>query len=184
MQTPEPGPSLEFTGSVPVKLSRAAMGLLPNTQDCGLRMPGTFSPSAEFKGNRELVIPACITAYASRTCRDVCRVCLPTVAGKTFPAFPAHAHRQFDVFGKRPMEATFVLSSNALAFDSMVVSSPPASANTNLPVWSRFIWKMYVCTYVRTNVCMMYWDCLLSSFPEPNHNITDMDHISGPTTQW
>ena len=25
------------------------------------------------------------------TCRDACRDCLPAVAGKTFPAFPAHA---------------------------------------------------------------------------------------------
>ena len=66
-------------------------------------MPGTFSPDAEFKGKRGLAIPACITARASRTCRDACRDCLPAVAGKTFPAFPAHAHPQFYVFGKRPM---------------------------------------------------------------------------------
>ena len=64
-------------------------------------MPGTFFPAVEFKGNRELAIPACITARAWRTCRDACRDCLP--AGKTFPAFPAHAHPQFYVFGKRPM---------------------------------------------------------------------------------
>ena len=66
-------------------------------------MPGTFPPAAEFKGKHELAIPACITTRASRTCRDACRDCLPAVAGKTFPAFPAHAHPQFDVFGKRPM---------------------------------------------------------------------------------
>ena len=69
-------------------------------------MPGTFSPDAEFKGKRGLAIPACITARASRTCRDACRDCLPTVAGKTFPAFPAHAHPQFYVFGKWPMVAS------------------------------------------------------------------------------
>ena len=66
-------------------------------------MPGTFSPTAEFKGNRELAIPACMKARACRTCRDACRDCLLAVAGKTFPAFPAHAHPQFDVFRKRPM---------------------------------------------------------------------------------
>ena len=66
-------------------------------------MPGTFSHDAEFKGKRGLAIPACITARASRTCRDACRDCLPAVAGKTFPAFPAHAHPQLYVFGKRPM---------------------------------------------------------------------------------
>ena len=65
---------------------------------------GNVSPAAEFKGKRELAIPACITARASRTCRDACRDCLPAVAGKTFPAFLAHAHPQFDVFGKRPIE--------------------------------------------------------------------------------
>ena len=63
-------------------------------------MPGTFSPAAEFKGNRELAIPAYITARVWRTCRDACRDCLLAEAGKTFPA---HAHPQFDVFGKRPI---------------------------------------------------------------------------------
>ena len=36
-------------------------------------MPGTFPPAADFKGNRYLAIPACITARAWRTCRDACR---------------------------------------------------------------------------------------------------------------
>ena len=66
-------------------------------------MPGTLSLAAHFKENCYSAIPACITARASRTCRDACRGCLPAVAGKTFPAFPAHAHPQFYVSGKRPM---------------------------------------------------------------------------------
>ena len=66
-------------------------------------MPGTFPPAADFKENRLLAIPACITARASRTCRDACRDRLHAVTGKTFPAFPAHAHPQFYVSGKRPM---------------------------------------------------------------------------------
>ena len=66
-------------------------------------MPGTFSLAADFKGNRWLAIPACITARAWRTCRDACRDRLPAVTGKTFPAFPAHAHPQICVSGKRPM---------------------------------------------------------------------------------
>ena len=66
-------------------------------------MPGTFSPAADFKENRLLAIPACITARAWRTCRDACRDRLHAVTGKTFPAFPAHAHPQFYVSGKRPM---------------------------------------------------------------------------------
>ena len=49
------------------------------------------------------MIPACITARASRTCRDACRDRSPAVMEKTFPAFPAHAHPQCCVFGKRPI---------------------------------------------------------------------------------
>ena len=64
---------------------------------------GTFSPAVDFKGNRYLANPACITARALRTCRDACRDRLPAVAGKTFPAFPAHAHMQFYLSGKRPI---------------------------------------------------------------------------------
>ena len=73
-------------------------------------MPGTFSPAADFKGNRWLAIPACITARAWRTCRDACRDRLPAVTGKTFPAFPAHAHPQICVSGKRPMSPRLLQS--------------------------------------------------------------------------
>ena len=71
-------------------------------------MPETFYPAADFKGNgnRLPAIPACITARAWRTCRDACRDRLPSVAGKTFPAFPAHAHPQCYVSGKRPIAWT------------------------------------------------------------------------------
>ena len=72
-------------------------------------MPGTFSPAADFKGNRKLAIPACITARAWRTCRDACRDRLPAVTGKAFPAFPAHAHPQYCLSGKRPMKQTIVI---------------------------------------------------------------------------
>ena len=36
---------------------------------------------------------------------DACRDRSPAVTGKMFPAFPAHAHPQFYVFGKRPIES-------------------------------------------------------------------------------
>ena len=42
-------------------------------------------------------------AHAWRTCRDACRDRWPAVAGKTSPAFPAHAHPQFYVSGKGPL---------------------------------------------------------------------------------
>ena len=50
-------------------------------------MPETFSPPPTSK---KTAIPACITARASRTCRDACRDCLRAIVGKAFPAFPAH----------------------------------------------------------------------------------------------
>ena len=53
------------------------------------RMPGTFSPTPTSK-ETDITIPA-ITARAWHTCRDAYRDHLPSVAGKTFPAFPAHA---------------------------------------------------------------------------------------------
>ena len=43
-------------------------------------------------------------------CRDACRERLPAVVGKTFPEFPAHAHPQFYVSGKRPMVVAMVLT--------------------------------------------------------------------------
>ena len=52
---------------------------------------GNVFPATNFKWNRYLAIPACITARASRTCRDACWDRKPTEAGKTFSAFPAHA---------------------------------------------------------------------------------------------
>ena len=64
---------------------------------------GNVFPSTDFKVYWLLAIPACITARASSTCRDACRDRLPAVTGKTFPAFPAHAHPQICVSGKRPM---------------------------------------------------------------------------------
>ena len=57
----------------------------------GCACAGNVFPTTEFKWNRQLAIPACITARASRTCHDACRDHQPTVVGKTFPAFPAHA---------------------------------------------------------------------------------------------
>ena len=92
-------------------------------------MAGTFSPSADFEGNRLLAIPACITARASRTCRNVCRDRLPAVAGKTFPAFPAHAHPQFYVSGKRPI-------TSIVGIFCVPVSYPHQSQTSHGIVWS------------------------------------------------
>ena len=82
--------------------------------------PPTHTPtsSADFKRNCWLAIPACITARAWRTCRDACLDCLPAVAGKTIPAFPAHAHPQLYASGKKPILSHcwsgLLLSSNTM----------------------------------------------------------------------
>ena len=49
------------------------MGLLPNTQNCGLCMRWECQES--FPHHRRLAIPTCITACVPRTCRDACRDC-------------------------------------------------------------------------------------------------------------
>ena len=61
------------------------MGLLPDTYNCGLRMRRECFPR-----HRGLAIPTCITACASRTCRDACRDRLLAVpfevgGGETIP---------------------------------------------------------------------------------------------------
>ena len=45
-------------------------------------------PATDFKGNRYLAIPACITARASRTCRDACRDRLTRGVGGKVPGIP------------------------------------------------------------------------------------------------
>ena len=47
------------------------MGLLPHAQNCGLRMRRECRERSH--RHRRLAIPTCITARASRTCRDACR---------------------------------------------------------------------------------------------------------------
>ena len=47
------------------------MGLLPDTQYCGLHMRREYRQS--FLCHRGLAIPTCIAARAWRTCRDACR---------------------------------------------------------------------------------------------------------------
>ena len=70
------------------------MDLLPDKQNFGLRMRRECRevfPATDFKGNHGLAITACITARASRTCRDACGDHQPVKAGNTLPVFQAHA---------------------------------------------------------------------------------------------
>ena len=59
---------------------------------------GNIFPATDFKGNRSIATPTCTTARASRTFRDACRDNLLAMAGKTFPAFPAHAQPSIERF--------------------------------------------------------------------------------------
>ena len=52
---------------------------------------GNVFPTTDFKGNRQLAIPAYTKAHAALTCRDTCWDRWPAVAGKTLPAFLVHA---------------------------------------------------------------------------------------------
>ena len=82
------------------------MGLLPDTQNCGLRM--LRECCERFSRHRSLAIPTCITARAWRTCRDVCRSRLLVVSfevggGENVPSIPgACAIRNFAYLVRGP----------------------------------------------------------------------------------
>ena len=111
-------------------------------------MPGTFSPAADFKENRLLAIPACTTARAWRTCRDACRDRLHAVTGKMFPAFPAHAHPQFYVSGKRPMESFIArksadtMTTKLMSWTYIVRVSSFRPINTLMRQWIDLHWDL------------------------------------------
>ena len=69
--------------------------------------------------------------------RDACRDRLPAVAGKTFPAFPAHAHPQFYVSGKKPMPFLILSLSNTWeAFQCVEFTQSPSHSL----LWHYFVW--------------------------------------------
>ena len=123
-------------------------------------MPGTFSYAADFNGNRYLATPACITARAWRTCRDACRDRLHAVTGKTFPAFPAHAHPQFCVSGKRPMDPMSELHTKP-----RIISGTTPSLATDSPrgVWMNRLppvnWSTFRFRFLKDNWCLtlVWW---------------------------
>ena len=60
-------------------------------------------PATDFKGNHKLAIPTCITARASRTCRDACRDRQPAMAGENIPGIPGTcATRNFTYLARGP----------------------------------------------------------------------------------
>ena len=110
-------------------------------------MPGTFSPAADLKGNRWLAIPASITARARRMCRDACRDRLPAATGKTFPAFPTHAHPQFCVSDKRPMSEPMIIScSNRQALWGQAVIN---TLGHQKPIMHNDLWMVIV--YIKSH---------------------------------
>ena len=88
-----------------------AMSLLPDTQNCGLRMHRECRE--RFPRHRELVIPTCITARAWRTCRDACRdqqlaVLLEIGGEENVPGIPgACAARNFPYLVRGPWRSIF-----------------------------------------------------------------------------
>ena len=103
-------------------------------------MPGTFSPAADFKGNRWLAIPACIMSRASHTCRDACRDRFSAVVGKTFPAFP-----QFYVFGHRPMHLSVFMHKRYIGHRIIFVFIKKVWTSS----WLHFIaWTTISCLFI------------------------------------
>ena len=107
-----------------------------------------FPPAANFKANRYLAIPACTTARAWRTCRDACRDRLPAVTGKTFPA---HAHPQFCVSGKRPIGSAVIVP---MLFDTVKFLALYCLVPCNY--WPCFVQYR---TVVDSAVMSTYWPC-------------------------
>ena len=86
-------------------LESVSMGLLPDTLNCGLRMRRECRE--RFPHPRRLEIPTCITARASRTCRDAMPGSLTCVflwswwLGKRSRHSRRMRNPQFYLFGKR-----------------------------------------------------------------------------------
>ena len=85
-------------------LRNEPMGLLPDTQHCGLLMHREWQE--RFPRHRGLAIPAWITARASRTCHDAGRgrqLSSEVGDGKNFPGIPsACATRSFSYLVRGP----------------------------------------------------------------------------------
>ena len=118
-------------------LNNKEMGLLlgPLTRYVKLRvahapgMPGTFSPPPISKGRT----PACITARAWRTCRDACRDRYPSVVGKTFPAFPAHAQTAiFRIWQEAHYRISCGLAPKLILNSKPLTSRLPITSSTHL----------------------------------------------------
>ena len=86
--------------------SPVVMGLLPDTQSCSVMRRECRERFPRF---RKLAIPTCITARASRTCRDACRdrsiaVSFNVDGGENVPGIPgACATQKYPYLGRGPL---------------------------------------------------------------------------------
>ena len=91
--------------------------------------PGTFSPPPRVSahgmhhGTRVTHVPWCMPGALTSSFLWSRR------RGETFPAFSAHAHPQFYVSGKRPMEFTFMTTVATLIARFMVPTWGPSRAD-------------------------------------------------------
>ena len=72
--------------TMPAMAVAVTMGLLPDTENCALRMHRGYRE--RFPCHRMLAIPTCITARAWRTCPDACRVSSEVGGGENVPGIP------------------------------------------------------------------------------------------------
>ena len=109
------------------------MGLLPDTQNCELRMR-----RERFPRHSGLAIPTCITARAWRTCRDACRDRLLAVSfevggGENIPGACATPPPPLYVSGKRSM--------NIVPADGIALFPASISAVKIMAVWAVYMWR-------------------------------------------
>ena len=68
---------------------------------------GNIFPAIDFKGDRSLAIPACITVHVWRTCRDACRIADLQWLGERSRHSQRMRNPQFYVSGKRPIAVPY-----------------------------------------------------------------------------
>ena len=86
------------------------MGLLPGplTRYVKLRIAHALEMPEMFSSNRQLAISTCITARASRTCRDACRDRLPVVVDKCSQHSRRMRTRNFTYLARGPRNETAI----------------------------------------------------------------------------
>ena len=121
-----------------------SMGLLPETQKCGLRMRRECRKL--FPRHPGLAIPTCTTACASSTCRGVCRdrqlaVSFEVSGGESVPGIPgAWATRKYVYLVRGPLYLTSIIRS---PYYWNILVQNVIYSDTAITSWHQYINSMY-----------------------------------------